>query len=235
MKLGIIGAMEEEVAQLKEQMTEVTVTKKANLEFYDGYLSGTPATVVRSGIGKVNAGCCTQMLADLFSVDCIINTGIAGSLDASIDIGDIVLCSDALQHDMDATAFGYEPGIIPRMPVSAFPADEKLRKLAGQVCQKVNPEIQVHTGRIVTGDQFIADHAKKEFLATQFCGMCTEMEGAAIAQAAYNNGLPFLIIRAISDKADNSAQMDYPTFERQAITHTVRLMAALAGAVKELT
>ncbi len=233
MKLGIIGAMEEEVAQLKEQMREVTVTKKANLEFFDGYLSDTPVTVVRSGIGKVNAGCCTQILADLFSADCIINTGIAGSLDASIDIGDIVLCADALQHDVDVTAFGYELGVIPRMPVSAFPADKKLRELAEQLCRKVNPEIKVHTGRIMTGDQFIADHAKKRFLATQFGGICAEMEGAAIAQAAYNNGLPFLIIRAISDKADNSAQMDYPTFEKQAITHTVRLMSALAGAVSE--
>ena len=134
---------------------------------------------------------------------------------------------------MDATAFGYELGVISRMPVSAFPADKKLCELAEQLCRKVNPEISVHTGRIVTGDQFIADHAKKEFLAAQFDGMCTEMEGAAIAQAAYNNGLPFLIIRAISDKADNSAQMDYPTFEQQAITHTVRLMSALAGAVSE--
>lgn len=235
MKLGIIGAMEEEVAQLKEQMTEVTVTQKASMEFYDGILSGTPVTIVRSGIGKVNAGCCTQILADLFSVDCIINTGIAGSLDAAIDIGDIVLCTDALQHDVDAVAFGYELGVIPRMPVSTFPADEKLRALAKELCKEVNPEIHVHEGRIVTGDQFIADHAKKEFLVSQFAGMCTEMEGAAIAQAAYNNGLPFLIVRAISDKADNSAQMDYPTFERQAITHTVRLMTALAGKLPNKT
>lgn len=227
MKPGIIGAMEEEVAQLKEHMTNLTITKKAGMEFYDGLLLGRPATVVRSGIGKVNAGCCTQILADLFSVDCVINTGIAGSLDAAIDIGDIVLCTDAVQHDMDAIAFGYEAGIIPRMPVSFFPADETLRAAAKKICEKVNPDIHVHEGRVATGDQFIADKAKKDFISSTFHAKCTEMEGAAIAQAAYNNNLPFLIIRAISDKADNSAQMDYPAFERQAIEHTVRLMLAL--------
>ena len=227
MKLGIIGAMEEEVAQLKEKMTDLSITTKASMEFYDGLLLGKPVTVVRSGIGKVNAGCCTQILADLFHVDAVINTGIAGSLDATIDIGDIVLCTDALQHDVDAVAFGYPLGTIPRMPVSAFPSDEGLRNLAKELCERVNPEIHVHEGRIVTGDQFIADKQKKDFLTETFHGMCTEMEGAAIAQAAFNNQLPFLIIRAISDKADNSAQMDYPTFERQAIEHTVKLMLAI--------
>ncbi len=231
MKLGIIGAMEEEVAQLKEKMTELTVIQKASMEFYDGLLLGKPVTVVRSGIGKVNAACCTQILADLFSVDAVINTGIAGSLDASIDIGDIVLCTDALQHDVDAAAFGYPLGMIPRMPVSAFPADASLRALAKDLCQKVNPDIHVHEGRIVTGDQFIADKEKKEFLVKEFEGKCAEMEGAAIAHASYNNALPFLIIRAISDKADNSAQMDYPAFEREAIRHTVKLMLALIEAL----
>ena len=227
MKFGIIGAMEEEVAQLKEKMTNITITRKAGMEFFDGILQGKKATVVRSGIGKVNAGCCTQILADLFSVDCVINTGIAGSLDAAIDIGDIVLCTDAVQHDMDAVAFGYDLGVIPRMPVSFFAADENLRRTAKAVCERVNPEIKVHEGRVATGDQFIADKAKKDFIVTNFAAKCTEMEGAAIAQAAYNNNLPFLIIRAISDKADNSAQMDYPTFEKQAIEHTVKLMLAL--------
>jgi len=226
-KFGIIGAMEEEVAQLKEKMTNLTITTKAGMDFFDGLLFGKPATVVRSGIGKVNAGCCTQILADLFSVDCVINTGIAGSLDAAIDIGDIVLCTDTVQHDMDAVAFGYDLGVIPRMPVSFFPADDRLRAAAKTICEKVNPEIKVHEGRVATGDQFIADRAKKEFIVTNFAAKCTEMEGAAIAQAAYNNNLPFLIIRAISDKADNSAQMDYPTFEKQAIEHSVRLVCSL--------
>lgn len=227
-KLGIIGAMEEEVARLKEHMTEVLVTKRASLIFYEGKLMGLPVVVVRSGIGKVNAAICTQQLIDLFQTDTIINTGIAGSLNAKINIGDIVLSTDALEHDMDAVAFGYELGVIPRMDTSIFPADKDLRALATRVCQKVNPEVSVHEGRVVTGDQFIADKAKKEWLISTFSGMCTEMEGAAIAHTAYNNRVPFLIIRAISDKADNSATEDYPTFEAKAINHTVQLVCGLA-------
>lgn len=226
-KLGIIGAMEEEVARLKEHMTEVAVTERASLTFYEGNLNGLPVVVVRSGIGKVNAALCTQQLVDLFGIDAVINTGIAGSLNAKIDIGDIVLSTDALEHDMDAVAFGYDVGVIPRMDTSVFVADEALRTLAATVCAQVDPEVSVHEGRIVTGDQFIADKAKKEWLVSTFSGMCTEMEGAAIAHAAHNNGIPFLIIRAISDKADDSATEDYPTFEAKAINHTVNLVCGL--------
>lgn len=227
--LGIIGAMEEEVSRLTAAMQEVTVTRRASMDFYKGKLAGKDAVVVRSGIGKVNAGICTQILADLFQVDQVINTGIAGSLDAAIDIGDIVLSTDALQHDMDAVAFGYEPGVIPRMETSIFKADEALLQAAKTACEKANPDIHVFTGRVVSGDQFIADKTKKDYLVSQFTPMCTEMEGAAIAQAAYLNQIPFLIIRAISDKADNSASMDYPAFEAAAIEHTVKLVMELAA------
>jgi adenosylhomocysteine nucleosidase len=226
--LGIIGAMDEEVDGLRKQMTCVTVTSVAGMEFYKGKLSGGDAVTVRSGIGKVNAGMCTQILADRFDVDAVVNTGIAGSLSAKIDIGDIVLSTDAVQHDMDATGFGYRAGQIPRVDTYAFKADEKLRAIAERCCRRVNPEIHVFSGRVVSGDQFISDKAKKEQLIRDFGGICTEMEGAAIAQAAYLNRIPFLIIRAISDKADDSAGMDYETFEKQAIEHSVRLVSAIA-------
>ena len=225
--IGIIGAMEEEISRLTAAMQQLHVTECASMKFYRGLLSGKEAVVVRSGIGKVNAGVCTQILADRFEVDKVINTGIAGSLDASIDIGDIVLSTDALQHDVDAAAFGYGPGVIPRMETSVFEADAALIRLAKEACQKVNPEIHVFTGRIVSGDQFIADKATKERLVSQFHPLCTEMEGAAIAQAAYLNHIPFLIIRAISDKADDSAHVDYPAFEAAAIDHSVRLVEEL--------
>ena len=227
--IGIIGAMEVEVAILKEKMEDVRIIKKASMDFYEGILAGKKVVVVRSGIGKVNAGICAQILADVFSVDAIINTGIAGSLNAKIDIGDIELSTDALQHDMDATGFGYEPGVIPRMETSTFIADEKLRKLAKECCERVNPDIHVFEGRVVSGDQFISDKAKKEFILNTFAGDCTEMEGAAIAQAAYLNQIPFLIIRAISDKADDSATEDYPTFEAKAIAHSVKLVQAIVA------
>ena len=225
--LGIIGAMDEEVEQIKTIMQDVEVTTKASMNFFKGTISGKEVVVVRSGIGKVNAGMCAQILVDLFNVDAIINTGIAGSLNANIDIGDIVLSTDTLQHDMDATGFGYELGVIPRMETSIFEASKELRDLAKRCCEKVNPEISVFEGRVVSGDQFISDKAKKEFLIEQFQGYCTEMEGAAIAQAAYLNQVPFLIIRAISDKADDSATEDYPTFEAKAIAHSVNLMRAM--------
>ena len=142
----------------------------------------------------------------------------------------MVLSTDAVQHDVDAVAFGYSVGQIPQMDVFSFEADEKLRKMALACSQKVNPELGVFEGRIVTGDQFISDKEKKQWLTDTFQGFCTEMEGAAIAQAAYLNGIPFLIVRAISDKADDSASMDYPEFERQAILHSTRLTKALIEA-----
>lgn len=227
--LGIIGAMDEEVIKLKEVMEDVEICYKASMDFYKGKMCGKDVVVVRSGIGKVNAGICTQILADVYGVDAVINTGIAGSLNAAIDIGDVVLSTDTLQHDMDATGFGYEPGVIPRMETSVFQADENLRNLAKAACRKVNPDIKVFEGRVVSGDQFISDKAKKQYIEENFKGFCTEMEGAAIAQTAYLNNIPFLIIRAISDKADDSATVDYPTFEAKAIENSVKLVKEMVA------
>ena len=219
--------MEEEVAALKEKMTIEEVRTTAGMEFCRGICEGQQVVVVRSGIGKVNAAVCTQILCDLFGVSAIINTGVAGSLRNEINIGDIVLSEDALQHDMDATGFGYEPGVIPRMETSVFKGDEELIALAEKVCREVNPDIQTFRGRVVSGDQFISDKAVKERIDRLFSGYCTEMEGAAIAQTAWLNQVPFLVIRAISDKADGSAEMDYSEFEMKAIEHTVRLVTGM--------
>ena len=224
-RIGIIGAMEEEVSRLKEMMEQVTIRKKASMEFNLGILNGKEVVVVRSGIGKVNAGICTQILVDDFQVDGIINTGIAGSLKNEINIGDIVISTDALQHDVDAREFGYEPGQIPRMDVLAFKADLQMIEQAEASSHEVNPEVGVFKGRVVSGDQFIADRRVKENIIEKFQGYCTEMEGAAIAQAAYLNHVPFVVIRSISDKADDSASVDYPAFEKKAIEHGVRLVS----------
>ena len=229
--IGIIGAMEEEVAILKEKMSEVTVLEKAGMEFFKGILGGQQVVIVRSGIGKVNAGICTQILADVFQVNAVINTGIAGSLKAEINIGDIVLSTDTMQHDVDAREFGYEIGQVPRMDTKIFPADKTLRAIALKVCHQVNPEIQVFEGRVASGDQFVADKDTKEKIIANTQAYCTEMEGAAIGQAAYLNGIPYLVIRAISDKADDSAHVDYPTFEREAIRHTVNLVENMMQAL----
>lgn len=225
--IGIIGAMDEEVAQIVEVMTIEKEETKAQMNFKQGKLNGKDVVVVRSGIGKVNAAVCTQILADDFKVDYVINTGIAGSLKAEIAIADVVISSDVLHHDMDATGFGYALGQIPRMDTLSFKADERLIELAKESCAKAVPEIGVHVGRVVSGDQFISDKEVKQKISDNFDGFCTEMEGAAIAQASYLNGIPFVILRAISDKADDSATMDYPTFEKQAIKNSVSLIKEL--------
>lgn len=223
-KIGIIGAMELELEALKEKMQIIRKEEKASMEFLEGTLNETDVVIVRSGIGKVNAALCTQILCDLFEVTHIINTGVAGSLKNEINIGDIVVSTDALHHDVDVRVFGYPLGEVPQMGCLAFPADERLTGLAVECCKEVNPDIAVYSGRIVSGDQFISDKQVKETIISNFGGFCVEMEGASIAHAAYLNHVPFVIIRAISDKADDSAEMDYPTFERAAAAHSAALV-----------
>ena len=224
MVIGIIGAMDEEVVRLKTEMSGTEIKSKASMDFYKGVLCGKNVVVVKSGIGKVNAAVCAQILADEFHVDAIINTGIAGSLNNEINIGDIVLSTDTLQHDVDAVAFGYEPGQVPRMDVLSFPADEKLIDSAYKACKTACPDIGVFKGKVVSGDQCIADNEVKDKIKSMFGGLCTEMEGAAIGQVSYLNSIPYIVVRAISDKADNSASVDYPAFEKKAIKNLVNMM-----------
>ncbi len=219
--------MELEVEVLKEQMDVKNIVEKASMKFYEGTLRGKDVVIVQCGIGKVNAGICVQILADLFQVDAVINTGVAGSLRAEINIGDIVVSTDACEHDMDVTALGYKQGIIPQMKESFFKADRQLVEAAIEVCREVNPDINVYEGRVLSGDQFISGEEIKNKLIDLFDGSCTEMEGAAIAHAAFLNEIPYVVIRAISDKADGSAHMDYPEFERAAAAHSAKLVENL--------
>ncbi len=223
-KIGIIGAMELEIETLKEKMNIEKTVSMANMNYFEGTLNGTQIVLVKCGIGKVNAGICAQILASIFHVTHIINTGVAGSLDARIDIGDIVLSTAATYHDMDVTIFGYKLGEVPQLGTPEFVADETLIKLAKESCETVNPNVSVFEGRVVSGDQFICSKEAKDTIINNFDALCTEMEGAAIAHGAFLNKIPFVVIRAISDKADNSAEMDYPTFEREAAIHCAKLI-----------
>ncbi len=227
--IGIIGAMELEVETLKANMEDLSVTEQAGMAFYQGTLSGTQAIVVQCGIGKVNAALCVQILADLFHVTHVINTGVAGSLDAGLDIGDIAISTDLMYHDFTVGPLGYAWGQVPGMETHSFPADEAMAELAQKLCRELGYHCRL--GRIVSGDQFVASSEEKERILEHVGGICTEMEGAAIAHAAYRNRLPVLVLRAISDKADNSAEMDYPTFERQAAERSAVLVQRLAAAV----
>lgn len=230
MKLGIIGAMDVEVAALKEKMENVTADRRAGSTFFAGTLEGLPAVVVQCGVGKVNAAMCAQILCDCYGVTHIVNTGIAGSLCADLDIGDLVVSRDAMYHDMDCHFVDYPIGQVPGMDVLAFPADEALVGFAFAAAEGINPG---HTkiGRVASGDQFVADKEQKAKIIGDTHALCTEMEGAAIAHTAYRNGVPFVIIRAISDKADDSAEMDYPTFEAIAAHRCARVTMTMAKAL----
>lgn len=230
-KTGIIGAMELEVEELKSELTESRVLVKAGMEFFEGKLNGAEVVVVRSGIGKVNAALCVQILVDDFAVTHVINTGVAGSLNTKLNIGDILISRNAIHHDMDVTIFGYQPGEVPQLHTVEFPADERMIKLAKESCERVNPEVHALVGRVVSGDQFISSKEVKERLINQFQGDCAEMEGASVAHAAFLNKVPFVIIRAISDKADDSAEMDYPTFERAAAKHSAKLVKDMVKSI----
>lgn len=224
MKIGIIGAMEVEIASLKKQMNITQEKTIARMIFIEGTIGTQEVVLVRSGVGKVNAGVCAQLLITVFHVTHVLNTGVAGSLNNDINIGDLVVSKDAMYHDVHAEVFGYQSGEIPQLGIVQFPADETLRKLAVEGIRKAAPDVQVFEGRILSGDAFIADHQKKMELREQFHGDCTEMEGTAIAQVCWLNQISFVIIRAISDKADESVQVSYDEFEAKAAEHCASLV-----------
>lgn len=231
MILGIIGAMSVEVETIKKAMTDVVVLHRAGMQFYRGELRGVPSVLVQCGVGKVNAAMCAQILCDCFGVTHIINTGIAGSLVVELNIGDIVIGVGALHHDFDCTAFGYPRGQVPGMP-ELFTADTNLVFLARLAAEGIHPG-RVWQGCIASGDQFVSDKDAKRRISLFKGVMCVEMEGAAIAQTAHRNGVPFVIVRAISDKADDSAEMDYPTFEAQAAQRCAQVVIELAKLLRE--
>ena len=218
MKIGIIGAMVEEVSELKASLQDAKVTKIARMEFCEGSFGNTDVVVVQSGIGKVNAAACAQILINHFGVTHVMNTGVAGSLNSKIDIGDIVVSTDAMYHDVDATVFGYAKGEVPQVGTASFVADEMLRRAAVEAVKEAAPDIHVFEGRVVSGDQFISSREVKNNIRDTFQGDCTEMEGAAIAQVAYINEVPFV------DKADDSGQEAYDVFEKKAAMHCAHVV-----------
>ena len=227
MKLGIIGAMSIEIEALKDRMLNAAVVERAGMTFYEGIFEGVPAVLVVCGVGKVNAAMCAQILCDIFGVSHIINTGVAGSLCADLDIGDFVISTEAIYHDFTCQVLNplYVVGQVPGLAVRFFPADPQLIECAYAAAQQV--KAHAAKGIVASGDQFVCSKEQKTQIVANTGAICTEMEGAAIAHTAWRNGVPFVVIRAISDKADDSAEMDYPTFERMAIGHTVKLVEAL--------
>ena len=235
MKLGIIGAMDVEVATLKENMKNKSEKEIAGSVYVEGVLEGLPVVVVQCGVGKVNAALCVQALCDCYDVTHIVNTGVAGSLNAKLDIGDFVISSEAIYHDFDCSVINprYSVGQVPGMAVRAFPSDEMLTKLAYAAADELCPG-HAHIGIVASGDQFVCNKDQKENIVNNTGAFCTEMEGAAISHAAYRNNVPVVVIRAISDKADDSAQMDYPTFEAIAAKRCADVVRTMAKALTNI-
>ena len=229
-KVGIIGAMDSEVELLKSKVEGAKEHNVAGLVFVEGFIDGVSVIVVKCGVGKVSAGMCVQAMCDLYGVTHIVNTGVAGSLDAQIDIADLVVSTDALYYDVDVTPWGYEPGQLPGMDCLAFPADPTLREAIEHAATLAAPDVRVFAGRVVSGDRFIASSQAKERLAQEFGGMCCEMEGAAIAHACHVNGVPYAVVRAISDKADGSAEMTDPEFETSSAMRCAAVVEELCRA-----
>ncbi len=227
MTIGIIGAMEEEINNILEDMNVLTTKNALGLDFYLGKLNDSAHNIVlvRSGIGKVNAALCAQVLIDLFAVDAVINVGVAGAIDRRVKIGDIVISTDAVHHDFDTTALGDEPGVISRMESSVFRADDALISAAERAVEAIG--FPVHKGRIASGDQFVSDPEQKDRIGRLFAPLCCEMEGAAIAHACYLNMVPFVIIRAISDNAEEGSNVNYERFFRESAVIAGRIIKTM--------
>lgn len=229
--IGIIGAMDEEVISLKRKMDVKEEREIAGMTFFVGTVAEKEVAVVRCGIGKVNAAVCTQILADIFNVEYVINTGVAGGLFPELNIGDIVVSSDTVEHDMDASPVGNPRGEIPRMHKTYFEADAKLIEAAKRAAENLKGDHKVFVGRVASGDQFVCSMKVKEDIYSTFTAYCAEMEGAAIAHTCFLNKIPFVVIRAISDKADQSADVNFEEFVDVAAKNASRMIEKI---LKEL-
>ena len=204
--IGIIGAMEPEISVFKSHMEIISAKQIAGVSFTMGKMSGKNTVVACSRAGKVNAAISAQVLIDLYAVDYIICTGVAGAVSADVEVCDVVIASDLVQHDFDGTAYGDPIGVNSSLTESFFKADEALIAIAKEACAAVLPEARkVHVGRFATGDQFIAGAEAKQRIWSHFKALCVDMESAAVAQVCFLNKIPFAAVRAISDRADAEA------------------------------
>jgi adenosylhomocysteine nucleosidase len=225
MRVGIIGAMDEEIALYLEAMQETKAETKAGITYYEGVLEGRDVVLCKSGVGKVNASVCTQILIDRFQVERVIFTGVAGAVHPALNIGDIVVSTDCVQHDIDVTPLGFQPGQIPFTDRWIWEADPQLIQLAVKAGEQVDEGVSVVTGRILSGDQFVADREKVQWFYRQFAAHCTEMEGAAVGQVCAMNNVPFVIVRCMSDKADGSAHVNFTEFTKLASKRSFEIVS----------
>ncbi len=230
--VAVIGAMDSEIALLKSQMKDVEEKKIGTITFYEGELEGKDIVLLKTGVGKVNAAVGADTVIREFDADKIIFTGVAGAINRKLDVADVVISKDLVQHDVDLTAFGRPMGLIPGEKTIEFSADPELIKVAERAAIKVLGKDKVMIGRIATGDQFIADKEKVKFLGEQFQADAVEMEGAAVAQVAQIYGVPFVVLRALSDKADGGAEMVYDEFVQIAANNSAEIVREMLKSMK---
>lgn len=232
MKVGIIGAMDEEIELLRGRIQDMETTIVAGSEFYKGSIEGVEVVLLKSGIGKVNAAMGTTLLIDKFRPDVILNTGSAGGFHQDLNVGDIVISSEVRHNDVDVTVFGYEFGQVPRMPAFYEP-EEKLVEAAVRSAEKISG-IQVAKGLIASGDSFMSDPARVEYIRTKLPELyAAEMEAAAIAQVAHQFGVPFVIIRSLSDIAGKDANLSFDQFLQTAAKNSAELILLMLEELKK--
>lgn len=227
MEFGIIAAMQKEAAGLLEKMQDKTETVIGGVTYTAGTLCGHTAVVAVCGVGKVFAALCAQTMILRFAPQCIINTGVAGSLSTALSIGDLVIADGAVQHDMDTSAIGDPVGLLSGINRIVLPTDRALTERLKAAAAAVGAV--AHGGIVATGDRFVADAAEKRRIVDTFGAVACEMEGGAVAQACFVNGVPFALVRAISDDASGKAQVDYPVFADAAAKNGIALLCAALG------
>ena len=226
--IGIIAAMNVEMESLRSYMTNTTTETVSGVTFVRGTLEGKEVVTAVCGIGKVFAALCAQTMILRYAPECIINTGVAGTLTDALDIGSIAVSSAVVQHDMDTSPIGDPIGLISGINMIEIPADKDLGTRLSACAQEMN--VKTVTGVIASGDQFVASGERKAFITEHFSAIACEMEGAAIGQVCYVNSVPFCILRAISDSADGSSHMDYPVFVQMAAEQSVKLLRRFLAA-----
>lgn len=220
--IGIIGAMESETAAIIRSMEQAEEQVISGVRFVRGNWCGKEVVVATAGVGKVFAALCTEAMILTYHPDCIINTGVAGALDSALEIMDVVIAEQVVQHDMDTSPLGDPIGMISGINKVELPADEKLIKAFAQAAETVGAK--AICGVVASGDQFIAEQQKKDWIRSRFNASCCEMEGASIGHVCYVNNVPFAVLRAISDGASEEAVMDFPTFVQKAAKQSIEIL-----------
>lgn len=234
MLIGIIGAMAIEVQALKELMDEPKIRTISTVDFYSGKINGVDTVVAVAGVGKVNAAVCTQAMILTYHPDYIINVGVAGGLAPELGIGDIAVADDVVEHDMDTTPLGDEPGYISGMGMVKIPCNEKISGMMADAAEKIDG-IKVLKGTIASGDQFISNDEQRKRITETFNAVSAEMEGASIGHVCYMNNVKFGVLRAISDGANSDSAVDFPTFTKMAAENSIKIICTMLDKIREET